>query len=75
MSRSRKKRKIRGITSANSEKQSKRKANRRLRRIVNQKVKEGEVDLPGLREVSDIWEFDKDGKTYNPEMSDKDLRK
>ncbi|WP_185156041.1 hypothetical protein, partial [Fulvivirga kasyanovii] len=69
------KRKIRGITSANSEKQNKRKANRRLRRIVNQKVKEGEVDLPELKEVSNVWSFDKDGKAYNPDMGDKEMRK
>lgn len=75
MSRSRKKRKIKGITSAKSEKQCKREANRRLRRVVNQKVKNGEVKLPELREVSNVWAFDKDGKAYDPEMGDKEMRK
>ena len=78
MSRSKKKTKIHGITTAKSEKENKRDANRKLRRIVKQKVNSGKTELPELpelREVSNVWSFDKDGKRYNPEMTEKELRK
>ena len=75
MSRSKKKTKIHGITTASSEKENKQDANRKLHRVVKQKVDSGETDLPDLREVSNVWCFDKDGKRYNAEMTEKDLRK
>ncbi|CAL2082704.1 hypothetical protein [Tenacibaculum sp. 190524A02b] len=75
MSRSKKKTKIHGITTATSEKENKQEANRKLRRVVKQKINAGETDLPKLREISNVWAFDKDGKIYNPEMTEKDLRK
>ena len=75
MSRSRKKTKFQAITTAKSEKENKQEANRKLRRIVKQKVKQEESELPRLREISNIWAFDKDGKTYNAEMTEKELRK
>lgn len=75
MSRSKKKTKIHGFTTAKSEKENKRDANRKLRRIVKQKVNSGKAELPELREVSNVWSFDKDGKRYNPEMTEKELRK
>lgn len=75
MSRSKKKNKIRGITIAESEKQNKRDANRKFRRIVNQKVKTGDEVLPRIREVSDTWNFNKDGKTYEPDINEKYMRK
>jgi len=75
MSRSKKKTKIQGITTATSEKENKQEANRKLRRLVKEKLKRGEKDLPEIREVSDVCDFEKDGKKYNPEMSDKELRK
>ena len=75
MSRSKKKTKIHGNTTAKSEKENKRDANRKLRRIVKQKVNSGRTELPELREVSNVWSFDKDGKRYNPEMNEKELRK
>ena len=75
MSRSRKKNKIRGITTAESEKQHKRDANRKFRRTINQKVKNGDNELPELKAVSNVWAFDKDGKIYDSEMSKKDMRK
>ena len=65
MSRSKKKSKIRGNTAAESEKQDKRDANRRFRRIVNQKVKQGDMEIPDLKEISNVWGFDKDGKIYD----------
>lgn len=75
MSRSRKKSKIHGITTAESEKQDKQEANRRLRRVVKQKVNQGETELPELREISNIWGFAKDGKIYHPETPKKLMRK
>lgn len=75
MSRSEKKNKIRGITTAKSEKENKQEANRKYRRIIKQKVKSNESELPKIREISNVWSFDKDGKKYDAEMTDKDLRK
>jgi hypothetical protein len=75
MSRSEKKTKIRGITTAKSEKENKQEANRKYRRIVKQKVKSKESELPKIKEISNVWSFDKDGKIYDSEMTDKDLRK
>lgn len=64
VSRSRKKRPISGITLADSEKQDKRLANRKLRRRVNQTLAvDPEADVfPLLRKVSDPWTMAKDGK-------------
>ncbi|QHI35520.1 hypothetical protein IMCC3317_08660 [Kordia antarctica] len=75
MSRSKNKTKIYGNTTASSEKENKRDANRKFRRVVKQKVKSEEMELPELREVSNVWCFNKDGKRYNPEMTEKELRK
>ncbi|WBU90323.1 hypothetical protein [Cellulophaga omnivescoria] len=75
MSKSEKKTKIRGITTAKSEKENKQDANRKYRRIVKQKVKYNESELPKIREISNVWSFNKDGKKYDSEMTHKDLRK
>jgi hypothetical protein len=71
MARSYKKTPVVSYNSSESEKQDKRFANRRLRRSVNLKLAQVETidfdeDLmfPEVREVSDIWNFDKDGKHY-----------
>jgi hypothetical protein len=73
MSRSRKKVPKTAITTATSEKEDKRDANRRLRRVTREKVKKGEEELPGIREVSDVWQFSKDGKSLKGD--EKYLRK
>ena len=75
MSRSRKKTKKRGITTATSEKQNKRDANRKLRRIIRQKIRKKDFFFPTKRSNSNVWAFDKDGKIYDAEMTDKDMRK
>lgn len=75
MSRSKKKTKINGITTAKSEKENKQKVNRKFRRIIKQKVNSEKTELPELRAVSNVWDFDKDGKRYNSEMTKKELRK
>jgi hypothetical protein len=75
MSNSVRKTKIIGIVKADSEKEDKRDANRKLRRITKQKIKKGEWELPLLREVSNVWDFAKDGKIYKPNSDEKYLRK
>lgn len=50
---------------ANSEKKDKRIANRRYRRITRQLVRMGAYDrLPLAREISNVWDFAKDGKRW-----------
>ena len=64
MSRSYKYTNISAITTAQSEKQDKRLANRRFRRISKHRVKIDAEPLIDLNEISDIWDFQKDGKRY-----------
>ena len=79
MSRSKKKTPIRGVAN-NSDKESKRKANRLERKIVKQILHEhadklDEIELPIKREIKDVWEFNKDGKYFIKDATDEDLRK
>ncbi|MBV8326065.1 hypothetical protein [Chryseobacterium sp.] len=64
MSRSRRKTPITGVTTADTEKENKRKANRKLRRLNRIKIHKGDFNLFQVREISNVWEFDKDGKHY-----------
>ena len=64
MSRSYKHTTISAITTAQSEKRDKRLANRRFRRISKHRVKIDAEPLIDLNEISDIWDFQKDGKRY-----------
>lgn len=67
MSRSVFKTPITGNTCARSEKYDKQKANRRLRRRVRVAIAVGDdsaVDL-GIRDVSNVWAFQKDGKHWH----------
>lgn len=66
MSRSRKKTSIGGITSACSEKQDKRRYNRRYRHACKQflHVSAERGPFPHLREYSNPWAMDKDGKVW-----------
>ena len=75
MSRSRKKTPKVGIASAETEKQNKRQANRKLRRTTKIRMKKGEDELPVIKEVSNVWLFDKDGKQFLRQPVKKDLRK
>ena len=78
MSRSRKKTPVRAITTAHSEKQDKRLYNRRYRRVLKDMIHsdpEREL-LPHLREYSDPWLMDKDGKyRFDPVENPKRMRK
>lgn len=62
MSRSRRKTPIRGITTADSEKKDKRIANRRLRAATSQAIVQEREVMPEPRDVSDVYDMDKDGK-------------
>ena len=66
MSRSYRKTPIFGTTTADSEKKDKRLANRKYRRSVRQLVDEdlNDENIPDIREMSDVWSFDKDGKRF-----------
>ncbi|MBK6835329.1 MAG: hypothetical protein IPG89_14105 [Bacteroidetes bacterium] len=75
MSRSLKKTPISGITKAESEKEDKRLANRRHRRVTKIEVNKGDEVVGKLKEVSNVWSFEKDGKRYLRSISKKDLRK
>lgn len=72
MSRSKKHTPIHGHTTSTSEKEDKQRANRAYRHKVNVALKQEDEVLPELKEVSDVWDFAKDGKQYDPNT---DLRK
>lgn len=78
MSRSRKKSPFHGMTKAASEKQDKRIYNRRFRHALKQYLRnnpETEV-LPHLREYSNPWCMDKDGKRrFDPALYPEWMRK
>jgi hypothetical protein len=75
MSRSRKKMPIVGITTAETEKKDKLEANRKLRKLNKAKIRKGDFNFYQLREISNVWSFDKDGKRYLKEPVRKDLMK
>lgn len=75
MGKSYKKTPKRGITSARTEKEDKRKANRKLRHIHRRQVHKGTVLFALLREVSDVWAFGKDGKIYQKKPTRRDIQK
>jgi hypothetical protein len=60
--RSRRKTPVVGITTASTEKRGKQLAHRRLRARERQDLQRGGEENPRLREVSDPWTMDKDGK-------------
>ena len=75
MSRSFKKNPICGHTMATSEKKDKRIANRTHRRINKTRINSGQEPLE-LREVSDPWGMDKDGKQrFDPKEHPKLMKK
>jgi hypothetical protein len=75
MSRSRKKIPIIGITTATSEKQNKRLANRRFRRVTKIELKISKEFITPYKVLSNVWCYDKDGKRYVRNLAEKDLRK
>ncbi len=76
MSRSKRKSPIRGITSADSEKEDKVAAHRKFRRTIRIALDQGADILPHVRELSNQWAMAKDGKTmFDPRANPKDMRK
>ena len=65
MSRSHKKIAIGAVTTAETDKKYKVKANRKYRRISKELMKYlGEKEMKKKRETSSVWDFPKDGKKY-----------
>jgi hypothetical protein len=60
---------------ADSEKAEKQKANRKLRRLVKEKLSEWNKELPKLKEVANKWNWSKDGKSYKFNLTEKQLSK
>ena len=75
MSRSRKKTPKTGITTAGTEKKNKREANRKFRRVTKIQVKKGDSQFTDIKEISNVWSFDKDGKRFLKKPAKKDFRK
>lgn len=74
MARSYRKLLICGNSMAASDKPGKVKANRALRRASKVAVSTGDFDsIPYLREISNVWDFPKDGKSFS--SNSKHLRK
>lgn len=64
MSRSYKHTNISAHTTAESEKKDKRIANKKYRRKVRELLRNETYELPLLREVSNVFNMDKDGKAF-----------
>ena len=75
MSRSKRKTPILPNCKAASEKAEKQEANRKLRRIVKEKLAVPEEELPQKKEISDRWNWLKDGKSYRTDLSKKEKSK
>ncbi len=78
MSRSRKRTSITGITKAASEKKDKRLYNRCYRRKFRMVLRrfDGDEVFPKLRELSNVWSMEKDGKKcFDPDRYPKLMRK
>lgn len=75
MSRSIRKTKIFGITSAKSEKQDKRIWNRTFRKVCKKLIRlEKEAPIK-IHSIIDVWDGAKDGKRYLKNATIKDMRK
>lgn len=82
MSRSRKKIPIQGNAGSarSSDKLSKQEANRAERKVIKQMLHEHsdkleEIELPLKKEISNVWDFNKDGKSFIKNAADEDYRK
>ena len=66
---------MRIMATCESEKKDKQDANRKNRRKVKQQVGTEMETLSLPREISNVWDFGKDGKVYDRDMDEKDKRK
>lgn len=64
MSRSYRKTPITSFTTAKSDKEDKKLANRLFRRASRNRIKSNREPFYRLREVCDVWDFAKDGRVY-----------
>lgn len=74
MSRSYRHNPIAAIAGSGSEKWDKQKANRKLRKRVKDAIRNNK-EIPLLREVSNVWMMNKDGKMYFGDRHPKLMRK
>jgi len=58
-----------------SEKAEKQLANRKLRRLVKEKLSDSNYELPDLKEVANNWNWPKDGKSYRSDLTKQQLTK
>lgn len=77
MTRSRRKTPVRGVTTAESEKDDKVASHRAYRRTLKPLIHAAlETPLPTERQITNPWSMDKDGKVrFNPARSPKLMRK
>jgi hypothetical protein len=75
MSRSYIKNKIVGYTKKETEKRDKTIVNKRYRRLVKVRIAKRSEVLPLIREVSNIYQFDKEDKHYYAGMTKLEMRK
>lgn len=75
MSRSIRKTKIFGITSAKSEKQDKRLWNRKFRKVCKKLICQEKEAPNNIKAVTDVWSGSKDGKIFRHNIPQKYMRK
>lgn len=77
MSRSRRRTKITSWTTSCSEKKDKQLANRKMRKKIKEQIKKEKFDkpFPHKYEIEDNWNWAKDGKAYQKNMTEEDMRK
>lgn len=75
MSRSVRKTKIFGITTAETEKKDKRLWNRKFRKVCKKLIRTGKEAPVNLNSVTNIWSGAKDGRRYVINATKKDMRK
>ncbi|MFD1770647.1 hypothetical protein [Sphingobacterium suaedae] len=75
MSRSIRKTKIFGITSAETEKQDKRLWNRKFRKVCKKLILKNKETPVKVNAVTNVWDGAKDGKKYYLGTTKKDMRK
>ena len=75
MSRSKRKTKIFGIASAESEKQDKRLWNRKFRKVCKKLIRQGKEVPNNIKAVTDVWSGSKDGKRFRENIPQKYMRK
>ena len=75
MSRSVRRTKIFGITTAETEKQDKRRWNRTFRKVCKKLIRLEKEAPSKIQGVTDVWDGAKDGKRYYRQATKKDMRK